>query len=91
MGALRDDSQIMGNEEEAHAEFLLETVNQFEDLGLNGNIKGGRRLVGDQKMPKLLIANEPTTALDVTIQAQILELIDDSPRGIRHEPPPHYP
>jgi oligopeptide/dipeptide ABC transporter ATP-binding protein len=27
--------------------------------------------------PKLLIADEPTTALDVTIQAQILELIGD--------------
>ena len=27
--------------------------------------------------PRLLIADEPTTALDVTIQAQILELIGD--------------
>ena len=27
--------------------------------------------------PKLLIADEPTTALDVTIEAQILDLIDD--------------
>src|SRR5260370_26630591 len=27
--------------------------------------------------PKILIADEPTTALDVTIQKQILELIDD--------------
>ena len=31
--------------------------------------------------PKLLIADEPTTALDVTIQKQILELIDDLRRG----------
>jgi microcin C transport system ATP-binding protein len=32
--------------------------------------------------PKLLIADEPTTALDVTIQAQILELLQDLKRRL---------
>lgn len=32
--------------------------------------------------PRLLIADEPTTALDVTIQAQILELINDMKRRL---------
>jgi oligopeptide/dipeptide ABC transporter ATP-binding protein len=33
--------------------------------------------MGISCQPKLLIADEPTTALDVTIQAQILDLLDD--------------
>ena len=36
--------------------------------------------------PELLIADEPTTALDVTIQAQILELMRDAQGELRHRP-----
>ncbi|MEZ4633612.1 MAG: ATP-binding cassette domain-containing protein [Caldilineaceae bacterium] len=32
--------------------------------------------------PRLLIADEPTTALDVTIQAQILEIMQDLRRDL---------
>ena len=34
--------------------------------------------------PKVLIADEPTTALDVTIQAQILDLMRDLQKKIKH-------
>ena len=39
--------------------------------------------------PKLLIADEPTTALDVTIQAQVLELMKKVRAATEHGHPPH--
>ena len=40
--------------------------------------------------PKLLIADEPTTALDVTIQLQILDLMRDLKRRRRRRHHPHH-
>ena len=33
--------------------------------------------------PKILIADEPTTALDVTIQAQIIDLMQELQKNLR--------
>ena len=41
--------------------------------------------------PDLLIADEPTTALDVTIQAQILKLLKDLQARLRHGAAVHHP
>ena len=41
--------------------------------------------------PSLLIADEPTTALDVTIQAQILALMRQLQARDRHGSPVHHP
>ena len=40
--------------------------------------------------PKLIIADEPTTALDVTIQAQILELMKNLSRRAQHRADHHH-
>ena len=41
--------------------------------------------------PKLLLADEPTTALDVTIQAQVMSMINELEGGVWYLHDPHHP
>jgi hypothetical protein len=40
--------EIMGDENIAQSQLALETVQKIEDLGLNGNIQSGYRLIADE-------------------------------------------
>ena len=78
------------------AERKAETMRLFESVGLSGNmytrlpheLSGGMRqrvmiAIAVASRPKLIIADEPTTALDVTIQATILDLLRKLQRETR--------
>lgn len=41
--------------------------------------------------PKILVADEPTTALDVTVQAQIMDLLQDLQQRFAHGSLAYYP
>lgn len=82
--AIRNHRKVTKHEAKLEAIKMLETVRipaerAFEyPHQFSGGMK--QRVVIAMAMacnPKLLIADEPTTALDVTIQAQVLELMKD--------------
>jgi len=84
--AVRRHTELRGDAVTRRVEALLDRVEIPDPVGraraFPHQLSGGMRqramiamaLAGD---PKLLIADEPTTALDVTIQARILELLDE--------------
>ena len=45
-----DDRQIVGDQNDCHIEPLFKLGHECEDLSLNGDIKGGGRLISDEQL-----------------------------------------
>lgn len=89
------DEALRVHQRLSRSEARARTIEMLERVGIAGAARVARRfphqLSGGMRQrvmiamalackPKLLIADEPTTALDVTIQAQILQLIGELSR-----------
>lgn len=44
-----DDAEVVGDEHHAHAVFVLEAAEEFEDLGLDGDVECGGGFVGEEE------------------------------------------
>ena len=50
VGAARDDAEVVGDQDDRHAEPAAQVVDQFQDLLGDGHVQRGGRLVGDQQL-----------------------------------------
>ena len=50
VGQVGDDAHVVGDEQDGAVEPVAEAAQQLQDLGLHGDVEGGRRLVGDEEL-----------------------------------------
>ena len=47
---IRDSAQVVGDEQIGEVEFVLQIHENVQNLGLDGHVQGGYRLVGDDEL-----------------------------------------
>ena len=54
VGKTFDDAEVVGNQEDAHAQFVPQFSQQFDDLSLDGDVKRGGRFIRYQDFGQLV-------------------------------------
>ena len=80
IGPLPDEAQVVRDEQQAHRELVAKTVEQLEDLRLDGDVKGCRRFVGDQETRAAGDGHGDHHALTLPTRQLVREIVD-STRG----------
>ena len=50
VGDFGDDAEVVRDEDDGHAAVVAQLAEDFEDLGLDGDVEGGGRFVGDEQL-----------------------------------------
>ena len=93
VGDAPHDVEIVGDEQERHAELRLQVLEQLQDLRLNGDVERGGRLVGDEKVGTVGERHGDHHALALAarelmrIGAEPLGRIDDADLGQKLDDP----
>ena len=79
-----DDTQVVGDDDVGQLEFALEILEQVDDLGLDGNVQGRNRLIGDDQLG--VEGQRPRNADPLTLAAA--ELVGVAPQvlGVQSDP-----
>ena len=82
VGHARDHPQVVGDQDDRRAELPLKLLHQVQDLGLDGDVQGRRRFVGDQQVGMAHQRHGDHDALPLPAAELVRVLADTVLRGL---------
>src|SRR5579859_1015742 len=81
IGDARDNTQVVGDHDDRHAQLLAQTLDQVQNLGLNRHVERGRRLVSQQELRFAAEGHGNHDALTHAARELVRVIVDARARG----------